>query len=328
MIFTVTYRTNQGSLKHDEFEAGSRAELMLELKSKGIAPVNIHVCDDKRDRKSKSGKTHEKKRNIHPLTIVLGILTICLAMGLLMTWGKNDVSQNSKLPKIAPKPLQQAIAKPKAAVTNVVVTKPMTVEELHFSKTNGMSKGRLKLWLLKHDKGPVHTNGANRVRTLEERTFRHGAEVHIAGLLRLEPGASLLGDSNLIYGKAFMKSFIKSLEEPIVISEDDSDEVKELKNAVIQTKEELKQRMNAGEDICKIMRDTRDDLKKIGLYRDELNRQLIDLGKDGQYSEQDMQDFVSAANQMLSERGAKPLTMPRVLMYKFEKLKKQKGNKQ
>ena len=325
MIFTVTHRTSQGSLKLDNFKAASRSELMSELKSKGIAPVSIRVCEDKHDRSGKFGSEREEKRNILPLIIVLGITIICLATGLVMMLGKKDVSQKPPAPAIAPKPLQKPLAKPQAAVTNVVAAKTLTLEELHFAETNGMSKGRLKLWLRKHDKGPVYTNGANRVKTLEERTFRHGAEVHIAGLLRLEPGSSLLGDSSLMYGKAFMKSFKKSLEEPIIISEEDSDEVKELKKAVIQTKEELKHRMNAGEDICKIMRDTRDDLKKIGLYRDELNRQLIDLGKDGQYSEQDMQDFVSAANQMLSERGAKPLTMPRVLMYKFEKMKKQKG---
>jgi hypothetical protein len=38
-----------------------------------------------------------------------------------------------------------------------------------------------------------------------------------------------------------------------------------------------------------------------------------------------MNDFVSAANQMLSERGAKPLSMPRILKYKFKKQNKPKG---
>ena len=40
-------------------------------------------------------------------------------------------------------------------------------------------------------------------------------------------------------------------------------------------------------------------------------------------TEADMEDFVKAANQMLSERGAKPITMPHVLKYRFNKMKQQ-----
>ena len=323
MIFTVTYRTAQGTLKHDNFESDNRSGLLEKLKELGITPISIRSFQGNNARKEKPPQKCNRKRMLLLFCTSIGCL---IGVLVFLSIGGNEAITEPEIASVpAKKPLQKHSPKLGTAVTNTSVSKPMTIKEIHSAETNGMSRGRLKKWLLKHDTSRVYTNGAHRVKTLEERTFRHGAEIHIAGLIRLEPGSSLLGDSSLIYGKAFMNSFKKSLEEPIIISEEDSDEVKDLKKAVIETKVELKQRMDAGEDICKIMCETRDDLKKIGLYRDELNRQLIELGKDGQYSEQDMNDFVSAANQMLSERGAKPLSMPRILKYKFKKQNKPKG---
>ena len=153
------------------------------------------------------------------------------------------------------------------------------------------------------------------------RAFKARSDQKIAELLTLEPGESILGDPEVLFGKGFSRSFLKSLETPIVIEPDDDEETRALKAAVRETRKELKARLDAGEDIAETMRGVFKELREIGLYRDELEKQLKGIAKDKSMSEKDMEDFVTAANQMLSERGAKPLTMPRVAARRFEVLR-------
>ncbi len=344
MKFTVTYRGADGSMREECVEAVNRPECFAAMKARGIVPIRVMEGAPKGGGRKSSGKTggapvqggsrngHDarprRRRTVLPYVLFV-LASVALLGGGIWWWLGRDEARPSDEPDAPKKSSLAKEVKPAAApapapaVTNVAPEREMTLEERYFAETNGMSKGQLKIWKFKHYQGPVVTNGRHRVLSLAEKTFRHGAEVHIAGLLTLEPGAPLLGDSKLIYNKNFVKSFLKSLEEPIIAEEGDSDEVKSLKKAVTETKIELKQRMDAGEDICKIMADTREDLQKLGLYREELKKQMLELGKDGKYTEADMEDFVKAANQMLSERGAKPITMPHVLKYRFNKMKQQ-----
>lgn len=143
---------------------------------------------------------------------------------------------------------------------------------------------------------------------LEERIFHTKADKDIAGLLVVEPGADLIGSDE--FDERFVKSFLKSLEQPIVIGKEDSDEEKKLKRAVIDTKIELKARYDAGEDIAKILTDIRRELRELGAYREDLKKELDNLRRDGNVSVQEMKEYVDAANIMLEQRGAKRIVMP------------------
>ena len=50
-------------------------------------------------------------------------------------------------------------------------------------------------------------------------------------------------------------------------------------------------------------------LQQLGLYRQELEQQVLMMSQDGM-SQQDYDDLVAAANKMLEERGSKPLELP------------------
>ena len=76
-----------------------------------------------------------------------------------------------------------------------VPEKPMTEAERIFAETNGMSAGRLRQWEFKNWKGRVLTNGAHRVKSLPEQVFANDADRLIAGLLLVEPGNMIIGDS-------------------------------------------------------------------------------------------------------------------------------------
>lgn len=147
-------------------------------------------------------------------------------------------------------------------------------------------------------------------RPLEERVFSNSADQKIAGLLLLEPGEMLIGDASSLFGKSFTRAFLRSIETPIIVTEEDDEATAELKRAVRDTKIELKARYDAGEDIGKLMLHERDELQALGLYREELKKEIQKLARDKDMSEEDMEDFVKAANVMLEDRGGKPLQMP------------------
>jgi len=155
--------------------------------------------------------------------------------------------------------------------------------------------------------------------TLAEKTFPNYSDVAIAELLTMESGESMIGDSKDYY-RRFDKVFAKSLETPIEIAEDDSDEVKDLKQSVIEVRNDLKARMDAGEDIREVMRQTRDQMRELSLYRKELEDQVVRLASEGDgFTQKDLDDLVGAANTMLKDRGAKPLVLRGSLSYKIRR---------
>ena len=153
----------------------------------------------------------------------------------------------------------------------------------------------------------VITSGVARV-SLIDRTFKHDTDCMLAHLLVVEPGEGFVGDSESIYA-GFEKAFLKTLDDPIIYDKDDSEYVKELKLGVQGLRQELKEIHDRGESIEKALIETRDQLQQLGLYRQELETQVLTMSEDGM-SQQDYDDLVKAANIMLEERGSKPLELP------------------
>lgn len=147
--------------------------------------------------------------------------------------------------------------------------------------------------------------------SLADKTFTHSADVELGNLLMVEPGDDLLGDTAGMY-RGFGKELDAALAEPIYYDKDDTELQRELKEGVKELREELKRRRAAGEDIEKVMEDTRDQLKELSLYRQELEDQVKQLSTD-ELTQNDYEDLVAAANQMLEERGIKPLELPATL---------------
>lgn len=163
--------------------------------------------------------------------------------------------------------------------------------------------------------------------SISDKTFKHSADVELGNLLLVEPGDDLLGDSAGMY-KGFKKELLAALEEDITYSEEDTPFQRELKDSVKELRDELKQRMRNGEDIEKVMEDTRNQLKELSLYRQELEEEVQKLSTD-EMTQKDYEDLVKAANEMLAERGIKALEMPKTLRHaiRLKKLQDERLNK-
>ena len=182
---------------------------------------------------------------------------------------------------------------------------------IRFTDTNSA------MWRVYHHKGPVITNNyTETTASLSARVFGNMADKQIGHLISIMPGTPLYGPA-VKYDERFVRSFLKSLEMPIVIEEGDLKSQYDL--PVDKKKIELKARYDAGEDIAKIMTDTRNELQQLGAYRDQLQSEVNKIiRKDAsKMTDKDMQDFIDAANRMLEGRGAKPLAMPGIMRHRL-----------
>ena len=135
--------------------------------------------------------------------------------------------------------------------------------------------------------------------------FDHPAENIISGLLSIKPGQAIYGTPN--YNGRFTESFLRSIKEPIIVKSDDSPEDKALKRAVIDAKIELKAAYDHGEDIEKIIYDSRAEMQRLAAVRRDLKLQTIKLAYENAQTPEDVDDFLAAANKMLDEKGLAPL---------------------
>ena len=66
--------------------------------------------------------------------------------------------------------------------------------------------------------------------------------------------------------------------------------------------------------VAQIMTDARNELRRLGKYREDLKRQLNEYRAEGNHSDQDIEDFAAAANKMLEANGCRPIKMPTLLL--------------
>ena len=176
------------------------------------------------------------------------------------------------------------------------------------SETNKLSLMELRRWKYEHRRRPAHTNSTFKTRPRAAYAiFNHRSENVIAGYLARPAGTTLVGTPT--FDQKFVNDFLESLKQPIIVSHEDPPEVQELKRLMNETKIDLKDRYDAGEDICKIMADTHRECQELGLYKAALEKELREFQRKPDVSPEDVDDFVKAANIMLDKKGIAPLTL-------------------
>ena len=134
--------------------------------------------------------------------------------------------------------------------------------------------------------------------------FENRSDNEIAGILMMQPGDALVGTKR--YDKWFTQQFLKSIETPIIASEDDEPWQAELKDLVKQARLELKQAYDNGEDIAAIMTESRQQLQDLGKYKQAI-RQLYAQSMKECNSDVELAELQRAVNIMLEEKGCAPM---------------------
>ena len=77
--------------------------------------------------------------------------------------------------------------------------------------------------------------------------------------------------------------------------------------------------MQRGEDIAQIMTDTRREMRNLFEYKSLLEEEISAIRDSGEYTDENIYEFVEAANKMLEDKGIPPIKMPRMLINKFRR---------
>lgn len=307
MNWSVTYRAKDGRQSVVVFEAESREALFKVLADKGITAIRIEQGMHKRPQTRARWVNRKVARGV-----VAGVAVVGLALGILyfLMCGTGDKQGKADQPRkqsriaavtpapVAPKPAEVEV-EPLKVDPNARPTKA-------FEKVNGyvmLPSGRMH----KLSKN-VLTNDFNVTQPKPKyAVFEHHVENQIASLLTLPPGGTLVGTPK--YDQKFVDAFLKSLENPIIVSKDDDEAAAELKRAMIETKKDLKARYDAGEDIAQIMNETHNEFQKLSRVKKDIEEEVRKIQRDPNATIDDIDDFVSAANILLEQKGIEPIQM-------------------
>ena len=203
-------------------------------------------------------------------------------------------------PPVVAEPTPQPKPKDYSSLDNI------QLRRLPESETNNLTEAQVKYWRMFHP-WPPPDKDQPKAKHGKYHIFETRADNEIAFVLATEPGTMVIGNRSV--GPDFESRFLKSLEKPIIVSKDDSEYEQNLKRAVIEAKLNLKDALDRGEDIGKIMDEARAELQKLARYRAQLEKEATVMLHRGEIGAADAEDVIKAVNKMLEEKGIAPIEL-------------------
>ncbi len=327
MTFTVKYRDRSGAVRETCIEAANRAECMAQCRKSGIAPLSLREGGAAKRRKSAKvdagggggvrGVAVNGRHVVYALTLV-GLLVV--GFGVWSWVGRAPAKPSrprepAKREKAKPKaaPAKQKETRGKGAVAAPVTNDAPVVLE---PKTNWphMWRGKVVKSIEK-----CYTNMGKEVvyfTTADGRThcserlaykpvFENATDDLIAQALNTNPNAMMPPMPPM---QGLDKEFLESLSKPIVINPDDSEEVRKMKESVIQARKDMKQMMDEGMSFNEVLQEHRKMANENVETRQQLMadvRQLVDAGESDE-----ARKYLETVNPALEEMGLAPLDLP------------------
>ena len=242
----------------------------------------------------------------------IGIMIIAVAVFWVYSQNKGDDDEIKEYPKktsiqhIAPdvsRPIREKITKTK--------NKPKSESHRKNKKSNErpqqlgeVRNGYVLLGSGLHRIRGEVTNNCSLTKGKYE-IFKHSAENTIAELLTVKAGDILVGEPD--YQGAFAESLKRSLLESIKIEDTDTPEQIELKQAVIEAKEELKKAMERGEDVEDVLISARRECQDLARVKQLMMADVFDFVDKEAVTKDDVETYVEAANKLLESKGIAPI---------------------
>ena len=322
--FAVTYRDQNGQRVTESVKAENREALFKVLKGRNIHALGIK---EGASRPSASrGRSGARRVGWGPKALA-ALAFAGIVAALWMTFWREAAVPAPQVKPPAAKPAKKPVEVPAKApkqklVTPVAVPAPSEPPPQRVGETRDgyilLPSGR------RHRVKGVVTNSTSVVKS-KYAIFKHPSENILAGILMSKPGQGMVGTPH--YNGKFTQNFLESLSEPIVVNDDDPDDVKELKRALTEVKKELKAAHDRGEDIEEIVLDARMECQELARYRHQLEVSIHEFAKKEEgITEKDIDDYVAAANEMLAQKGIAPLKLTTISRIKL-KLKESEKEK-
>lgn len=304
MHWSVTYRAKDGRQAVEVFEADSREALFKVLADKGITAIRIEQGTNKRPQKRASKSSPKATKGI-----IAGVVVVALA---ICAWYflANNTRSGEQGTGDKPKKESKIVEVKPSISTRPVEPKPEPPKEVPYwerESPEGLTFRQKMKWNIHHRPPAAYTNNTSQTEPRPAYAiFDTRSDNSIAALLTVPPGTAAVGDPE--YELWFTRDFLKSLETPIIVTKDDTPEEAQLKRDMIATKIDLKARYDAGEDIALIMKNTREELQRLSLYKTEIESAFREMASKPGLTEQDIDDFIESANIILDSKGIAPMT--------------------
>ena len=318
MTFTVTYRAKDGAKREETVEAANRAACVAECRRRGVVPTGIR---EGRGGKGTASPNGARSPSV-PLTrraAVLGVVILTVVGGV---WWWLMVQEDTRTPVEKPtktkvvKPVQnQPVARPAEPPKEEppkeeprkIVPKGTPMSERKPPKTYRDERGILRYegGARAPDPSRPHHVAKRMADSINDSVFKTRPENEIAMLLTATPGDTILTIRR--YDETFEAEFMKSLEQNIEVTEDDTPARAELKRAMAETKKELAERIKKGEKLADILEETRSELRRLADYRRNLEKMVSEAARNPELADQEVADYLTAANKMLADNGMKPI---------------------
>ncbi len=263
---------------------------------------------------SKQTNPQAKKRGAKSATPLL-LAGIVIAAVSVATWFAVGISRKDEATGKTPKtkgsiaeatPVKVAPRDAGPEVKDYAKLDNIQLRRLPESETNNLTEAQVNYWKMFHPWPPPDENQPKAIKG-KYQIFESKVDNEIAFVLSVEPGTMVLGNRSV--GPDFERRFLKSIERPIIISNDDSDYEKELKRAVIDAKIELKAAYDRGEDIGKIMDDAREELQRMARYKAQMEKEVTKMLVRKDTTAADAEDAIKAMNIMLEQKGIGPIEL-------------------
>lgn len=287
-LYRITYRANDGSRAVIELKATSKTEVFPELKSRGINAISITEA-----KQSSLNNCMLCKKTAQKVILLVSFLAaLFIFYKFTVTESKLNLRTNGKK-HLSLKDDTTNESNPSRFVARKLPEKTKKLEKPVISNPNVLFsqtvKGRLVKW-----------------KTHSKPVFNNMFENFVGSILTAIPGERFL---EIDLESEFDEAFRASLTNKIEISSQDSDEIRALKVAVIEAKEEVRKQVMNGMRPRDVITAARDEMNKIADYRDNLQSEF-DKYLITEKDPIQVLAFAKEANEILAEYGAYPLEAP------------------
>ena len=149
--------------------------------------------------------------------------------------------------------------------------------------------------------------------------FEHSTDNELAAIMTLTPGQALIGGP--IRRMDYKGEFLKSIETPIIVHNDDPEDVQEVKRAVIEARLLIKDAIDKGEDPADIISEAYEEAQKLALYKEDIRKEVMNMAKEDDYTEEEVDDLIASANILLEAKGIEPISLGPIMKARLRTLK-------
>jgi len=315
MNWQVTYRGRDGKQGVEEFEAVSREALFAALKAKGINAIKVaESMPGKRSQRTAilprgatlAGSPARPVRRAIVWTII-GVALAITAWFIAIREGAsskngsvgarrpsrlalNETASPSHTPSFeddAPANAQPVISTPTKQAEAVTPTKESATNEVSEAEA-----ARIQKWKDKFAK--------------RKSIFNNASDQILGMIAGAPPGRDM---PPLPIAKSIDRDFMKSLETPIVINDEDSDRVKELKKSVMRLRDEILEiKKSEGLSVYEILTQHQDLVRENAAIRVNAQREALEIYNSGDVEA--AQEYVDKMNEALDRLGAEAIRLP------------------